>query len=178
MADVDSGSLSVTFAAKLRALSEEKKISRAQLAEKLQVSRQMIDKYFNREVKSIPAEKVVALAEILGVSTDYLLTDTQYRTPDCSIRGACAATGLSEEAMAMLLKPEVNEAAEFLLRDEGNLELFKDLRAYIEAARSPEEAFRFEGGAEPDLCEDAKEIVIQMLLNRLRKGLEKACSNQ
>ncbi|MBQ8606507.1 MAG: helix-turn-helix domain-containing protein [Clostridia bacterium] len=60
---------------KLKSLRKENKISQEELAERLDVSRQSISLWENDQ--TLPSmEKIVALANIFGVTTDYLLMDS------------------------------------------------------------------------------------------------------
>lgn len=175
------------FAKKLSVLCEDKKMSRAQLADKLHVSRQMIDKYINAEVKNIPSLMVVTVAELFGVSTDYLLTDSEIRTPDKSIEAVCDVTGLSEDSVYMLCRPEVSGTAEYLLHDEQNLDFFRHLRDYLATSLMAKDNLFSIDPFDPKIVklldgklpnresvykENSRDVLEQMLLNRLRKELE------
>lgn len=188
MASGTCRNLNEILAEKLSILCEDKKMSRAQLAEKLHVSRQTIDNYMNGDVKNVPALMVLSMAEIFGVSTDYLMTESEIRTPDKRIEAVCSVTGLSEDAVFMLCRPEISGIAEYLLHDENNLDFFRRLRDYLETsllrgdvffgidAFSPKVVRLLDG--EPPLREsvysiDRREIIEQCLLHRLRMDLEK-----
>lgn len=62
------------FGEKIRALRKENRISQEELAEKLDVSRQSISLWENDQTQP-SMEKIVAIANIFGVSTDILLLD-------------------------------------------------------------------------------------------------------
>lgn len=62
----------MTFAQRLRKTRKEKGFSQEQLAERLEVSRQAVSKW-ESELAYPEAEKLIALSQVLEVSTDYLL---------------------------------------------------------------------------------------------------------
>ena len=62
----------MTLSEKLQALRQEKGFSQEQLAEKLDVSRQSVGKWESGQSRP-DMDKLVVLAELFGVSTDYLL---------------------------------------------------------------------------------------------------------
>lgn len=64
----------MTFGEKLQGLRQRAGMSQDALAEKLNVSRQAVSRW-EREETMPETEKVVALANLFGVSTDYLLRD-------------------------------------------------------------------------------------------------------
>ena len=62
----------MTLSEKLLALRTEKGLSQEDLAEKLEVSRQSVSKW--ETAQSTPdLDKIIRLADLFGVSTDYLL---------------------------------------------------------------------------------------------------------
>lgn len=64
------------LAEKIQSLRKQKNISQEQLAEMMGISRQSISKWESQQ--SVPElDKIVRLSDIFGVSTDYLLKDTQ-----------------------------------------------------------------------------------------------------
>ena len=66
----------MTISEKIGALRHECGMSQDELAEKLDVSRQSVSKW--ESGKALPdSDKVLALAELFGVSTDFLLRDTE-----------------------------------------------------------------------------------------------------
>ncbi|MBR6532011.1 MAG: helix-turn-helix transcriptional regulator, partial [Clostridia bacterium] len=66
----------MTISEKISALRRECGMSQDELAEKLDVSRQSVSKW--ESGKTLPdSDKVLALAELFGVSTDFLLRDTE-----------------------------------------------------------------------------------------------------
>ena len=62
----------MTFGEKLQALRQKAGMSQDALAEKLNVSRQAMSRWERDETMS-ETDKVVALADLFGVTTDYLL---------------------------------------------------------------------------------------------------------
>lgn len=64
----------MTFGEKLQGLRQKAGMSQDALAEKLNVSRQAVSRW-ERDETMPETEKVVALADIFGVTTDYLLRD-------------------------------------------------------------------------------------------------------
>ena len=71
----------MTFGEKLQALRQRTGMSQDALAERLNVSRQAVSRW-ERDETMPETDKVVALADIFGVTTDYLLRpQTQQQTP-------------------------------------------------------------------------------------------------
>lgn len=68
----------MTFGEKLQRLRQKAGLSQDALAERLNVSRQAVSRWERNETMP-ETEKVVALAELFGVSTDYLLRDQPER---------------------------------------------------------------------------------------------------
>ena len=62
----------MTFGEKLQSLRQRAGMSQDQLAERLEVSRQAVSRW-ERDETMPETDKVVALADIFGVTTDYLL---------------------------------------------------------------------------------------------------------
>ena len=71
----------MTFGEKLQAMRQRTGMSQDALAERLNVSRQAVSRW-ERDETMPETDKVVALADIFGVTTDYLLRpQTQQQTP-------------------------------------------------------------------------------------------------
>ena len=71
----------MTFGEKLQAMRQRTDMSQDALAERLNVSRQAVSRW-ERDETMPETDKVVALADIFGVTTDYLLRpQTQQQTP-------------------------------------------------------------------------------------------------
>ena len=66
----------MTFGEKLQGLRQKAGMSQDALAEKLDVSRQAVSRW-ERDETMPETEKVVALADLFGVTTDYLLRPDQ-----------------------------------------------------------------------------------------------------
>ena len=62
----------MTFGEKLQALRQKAGMSQDALAEKLNVSRQAVSRW-ERDETMPETDKVIALADLFGVTTDYLL---------------------------------------------------------------------------------------------------------
>lgn len=89
------------FADKLKVLLDEKDkqgITLSAIAKELGITRQSLAQY--RDGNNIPDINVLQrMTEYFKVSADYLITDTEIRTPDVDFIAACEYTGLSEDAM-------------------------------------------------------------------------------
>lgn len=97
------------FAVKIRKLFEENGKTHNSLAEFIEqrtgesVTRQAVGQWCNGN--TCPNLRIVPIiAEFFGVSTDYLLTDTEIKTADIERKAVCEYTGLSEEAIANILE--------------------------------------------------------------------------
>lgn len=71
----------MTFGEKLQALRQKAGMSQDTLAEQLNVSRQAVSRW-ERDETMPETEKVVALADIFGVTTDYLLREQPSSGPE------------------------------------------------------------------------------------------------
>ena len=171
---------------KLRKLLEESKMTQTELAGRLNMTRQNLAGYLNGQIKVIPYDKIVKLAEIFGVSTDYLLTDIQTRSPDMSMRTAVEMTGLSEDSIQMLNTAPAGRVIEFLLHD-GNDILWQNLSGFLGTALPQREEYLEIDAYNPEIkkTSDAEEpwqpnvykvknteIVEQVLLNEIVKNLK------
>ena len=60
----------------------ERKMTQAQLAEKLEISESSLNRYLSGQTDKLSTENIVKMARIFGVPTDFLLceTDIPYRT--------------------------------------------------------------------------------------------------
>ena len=89
------------FQKRLRILFDEHCKSQDDLANKLVVSRQTVGGWLNGI--SIPdIEVLTEMAQLFGVSADYLLGLSDAESPDVSVRAASEYTGLSEDAVQRL----------------------------------------------------------------------------
>lgn len=85
----------------LRHLMEERKLSQQAVADALGVKRQSVAQYCDGS--AFPSlQRLCSLADLFGVTTDYLLGRTECETTDIDIQAACARFGLSEAALARL----------------------------------------------------------------------------
>ncbi len=99
------------FADKLINLRKKSGMSQEELAERINVSRQSVSKW--EGAQSVPdLKKILALSEIFGVSTDYLLKDEIEACPDMPV--------IIENDMPALRKVTLAEASEFLALNEKN----------------------------------------------------------
>ena len=71
----------MTFGEKLQSLRQKAGMSQDALAERLNVSRQAVSRW-ERDGTMPETEKVVALADIFGVTTDYLLRNQPCPAPE------------------------------------------------------------------------------------------------
>ena len=69
----------MTFGEKLQSLRQKSGMSQDALAEKLNVSRQAVSRW-ERDETMPETEKVVLIADLFGVTTDYLLRQTEEKT--------------------------------------------------------------------------------------------------
>lgn len=89
------------FATRLRELISKNNISKNQLSEEIEVSRQAISQYCDGS--TIPnADKLLKIAEYFNVSLDYLVGRTENTTIDNELRFVCDYTGLNEKAVKNL----------------------------------------------------------------------------
>ena len=97
------------FADKIIELRKKSGLSQEELAEKINVSRQAVSKW--ESMQSTPdINKIIALSEIFGVSTDYLLKDDANDSEVC----------VSAESDSTLKKVSLNEANKFLTANNKN----------------------------------------------------------
>lgn len=91
------------FASRLRELLEEREITQPILAEAIGVSRQSVGQW--KDGKTVPdILDLRKIAHYFGVSTDYLLCQTDVASTDNSVRLMHELTGLSENAINHLVK--------------------------------------------------------------------------
>lgn len=90
------------FPTRLRALMAETNITQEDLCIVLNVkSRQSVTGYIDGS--TIPTiDKIVALADYFGVSSDYLLGLAEEKTRNTELRRVCEFTGLSEKAVSKI----------------------------------------------------------------------------
>ena len=97
------------FPTRLRQLIKETGVMQYDLAEKLGITRQVISQYCNG--LTLPnADKIVKMAKLFDVSTDYLLGVSTCRKIYTEVKPVCDYTGLSEEAINLLHTTSSTEA--------------------------------------------------------------------
>jgi len=108
----------ITAAKRLKQLRENSHLSHESLSDILDkrdtpITRTMLINYeaaarsgdYNTKSKTIAgmsAKNLCALADVFGVSTDYILGRTEVASPDTDLHGVCDYTGLSEESVKVL----------------------------------------------------------------------------
>lgn len=113
MSDVIFFNYNSVFSSRLRELLYEAKISKHKLSKEIGVSRQAISQYCDGS--TVPnADKLLKIADYLGVSLDYLVGKTANKTPFDKpegelIRSVCDYTGLNESKVNV--KPCENKCA-------------------------------------------------------------------
>lgn len=132
------------FAVKLRKLFDESGKTHVSLAKHIDevsgesITRQAVGQWCSGN--TCPSLKIVPIiADFFGVTTDYLLTDTEIKTADTDIKGICEYTGLTEKAVtafdvAIIKDPQILKTVNFLLEDLAELKKFrphKNMRTYI-----------------------------------------------
>ncbi|MCM1167294.1 MAG: helix-turn-helix transcriptional regulator [Lachnospiraceae bacterium] len=91
------------FATRLRELLEEREITQPVLAEAIGVSRQSVGQW--KDGKTVPdILDLRKIAIFFGVSTDYLLCQTNVASSDNRVKDIHELTGLSEDAVNHLVK--------------------------------------------------------------------------
>lgn len=90
------------FKERLALLMNKRSVSQQNLASVLGIARQSISQYL--EGNTLPnAEKICAMADYFGVSTDYLLGRTDCQSPEIDVQEICKKTGLSNDAVLSLI---------------------------------------------------------------------------
>ena len=105
-------------------------------------------------------EQLLKIAEILGVSADYLLGLSDVMTPDVKVQAICDYTGLSEDAVYILHR-ETELKNRFLfdilsaiISDEGLIDLLLKCRECVSRAKELEEALpQYTDGQLADVAE-------------------------
>ncbi len=95
------------FSERLKKIMNREHITQAELAKKINVTRQSISLYINGE-RNPDIAILKNIAEVLYVSTDYLLGLSDYETNNGDMQAFCKETGLTEDA-AMLLNALFSE---------------------------------------------------------------------
>lgn len=89
------------IAIRLRKLAAERDLSQKEIAASIGVSPQSISQYLDGSVNP-SYSALIALAELFGVSADYILGRTEVETSNALVVGAVSLTGLSEKAIDFL----------------------------------------------------------------------------
>ena len=92
-----------TFAERLTKLRENAGKKRQEVADDLEISRASLE-YYEKGKRKPDIEVLAKVAKYYGVSTDYLLGLSVAPTTDKDIQFVCDYTGLSENAVNMLVK--------------------------------------------------------------------------
>ncbi|MCI6855196.1 MAG: helix-turn-helix domain-containing protein, partial [Firmicutes bacterium] len=104
------------FADKLIELRKKNGWSQEELAEKVNVTRQSVSKWESSQ--SIPdLDKILLLAQIFGVTTDYLLKD-EMEEVQIGVEAAGAVSGYRDEPAEPVRKVSMEEANDFLAAKE------------------------------------------------------------
>lgn len=113
MSSLFSDKQKIKTAQRLKALREERSISHATLSRELlekcglSISKDSLIKYEVDDIhhssfgatKGMGSETLYCLAKYYNVATDYLLGNSDIRTPNPQMQAACEYTGLSEQAI-------------------------------------------------------------------------------
>ena len=96
------------FAKRLREVMEKRGENQTTLAAKITeqscvIQRQSISQYMQGQSRP-DSKRLTAICKALDVSADYLLGLSEHETPDFDLRRACEFTGLSDDAMEMVLE--------------------------------------------------------------------------
>ena len=138
------------FAKKLRLLFDESKKTQQDLINHIAAAvgkaptRQAVSMWLHGnspDIKTVPI-----IADFFGVSTDFLLTDTNIRTADTDLKAVCEYTGLSDRAVSLLKNgyPDYVKTVNALFDDAENE--FFSLLGYQDCSPEPsvlEALFRY-----------------------------------
>jgi transcriptional regulator with XRE-family HTH domain len=111
------------FSLRLRELREKAKLTQQSVADCLGITKSAYGYYENGD--SVPDVKTLyKMAELFGVSTDYLVLRTKVTTPSIAHRKICEVTGLSESeetipAVAETSLVSMEELRELLIAVDG-----------------------------------------------------------
>lgn len=86
----------------IKKLRIEAKMSKIELANRVGISRQTLDDYEKGTYKDIGVDRIISLAEIFGVSVDYLLGLSDVSSVDLETKAICENIGISEYAYKRL----------------------------------------------------------------------------
>ena len=97
------------FAERLKALTKQVKLTQAQIAEKLDISQQAYASW-ERGVKKPTQENLVKIAQVLNVSVDYLVGNSEEKLDNIELLFRMNSKGLTEEEKEIFKK----ELVEFM----------------------------------------------------------------
>ncbi|TCL44457.1 helix-turn-helix domain-containing protein [Harryflintia acetispora] len=137
-----SDTQSEKIAIRLKALREEKGVSHETLSKATGISKDALIKYekavqphssFGAN-RGMSIDFAVALARYYDVSTDYLLCNTDIRSPDTTVGDICTKTGLSEAAIYSLVNLKKMRLQELnsdrsLYSNDGNTAIYRMMNA-------------------------------------------------
>lgn len=99
------------FPTRLRELRKEKQISQQTLANTLGIAKSTVGYWENGD--SLPdAQSLAALADLYGVSADYMLGRSDVKSTEMSIQEICDSTGLREGTVELLMELQQSVAAQ------------------------------------------------------------------
>lgn len=126
----DTQSKNIAF--RLKMLREEKGISHETLSSETGISKDTLIKYEKNDEynssfganKGMRVDFAVSLAKFYNTSTDYILCNTDIKSPDVTISDICDKTGLSEIAVNCLISLKLEK-----LQPNGNTIFFRCINA-------------------------------------------------
>ncbi len=133
------------FAKKLRQIAKEEGVTQQALADYIgkqtgeTITRQSVGQWFIGATCP-PLRTVPLIAEFFGVSTDYLLTETETKSPDVNIQALCEYTGLSEKSIRNLTEMKKSELKTNLLLE--NI-IIEDIIKHLSEIERLEKARRY-----------------------------------
>lgn len=116
----------LTFGERLGDLISSREINQSQLAEQTGIKQSAISEYINgrkngADPRSPDCATIIELSKFFGVSTDYLLGQSERRSQNIGILSVCEYSGLSEQAVTSLKaysKQSISFISEFLEKAE------------------------------------------------------------
>ena len=124
------------FAQRLRKLMntgiDGKKLTQQDLAEKTGYTRQAISQYMDGSVMP-NIEKLYIIATVFNVSSDYLIGISPCKSPEIEPKAICDKTGLSLEAVDVIMKfrqTGLNTALDYILINDLSNEILIEMEEY------------------------------------------------
>lgn len=110
----------MSLAEKIRVKREEKGLTQAELAAKSGLTQATISRIESGEVRQLKSDAIKALAQSLGVTTDFLVGDMPKMTMDETLRADNLAQVIFRgyERLPEEKRRQVKEFVEFLIRQE------------------------------------------------------------